>query len=837
MEKNIRIALAGNPNCGKTTLFNALTGSNQFVGNWPGVTVEKKEGKLKKFDGVTVVDLPGIYSLSPYTLEEVVARNFLIGERPDAILNIIDGTNLERNLYLTTQLTELGIPVVVAVNMMDIVRKNGDVINIKELSRELGCKVIEISALKGDGVTEAAAAAVEAAKNGKTIPMHSFSGVVEHAIAHIEEAALHGLPEEQQRWYAIKIFEHDDKVLAKLAIDPEIMKHIDTDIKAAEDELDDDAESIITNERYIYIASIIKACYKKKNAGKLSASDKIDKIVTNRLLGLPIFAVVMFLVYWIAMVAVGAPATDWANDGLFGDGWHLFGIGSADYNDANDEYTAALQAVSAFLGEDIDVEADDFDADALLADMKDFQPTDKTAEIDVEDEETLAIDTFTAYYDAIPDGADEDSTVGMTYVDAVKYFEDNGFDAPDPADYGVWVPGIPVLVGDGLDAANAAPWLSGLINDGIVAGVGAVLGFVPQMLVLFLMLAFLEACGYMARIAFVLDRVFRKLGLSGKSFIPMLIGVGCGVPGVMASRTIENERDRRMTIMTTTFIPCGAKVPFIAMIAGALFGGSAWVSTSAYFIGMAAIIISGIMLKKTKRFAGDPAPFVMELPAYHMPTLGNVLRSMWERGWSFIKKAGTIILLSTIFVWFTTYFGWVDGTFQMLTEDQIDSSILAKIGNAIAWIFTPLGWGNWQATVASITGLVAKENIVGTLGILYGGGDGTVYQNIAAAFTGITGYSFLVFNLLCAPCFAAIGAIKREMNNRGWTWFAIGYQCGFAYLIALMINQFGNLFTGNTNVIGLIFAIAALALIIYMLFRPYKEASTLSTKEASVGVK
>ncbi len=837
MEKNIRIALAGNPNCGKTTLFNALTGSNQFVGNWPGVTVEKKEGKLKKFDGVTVVDLPGIYSLSPYTLEEVVARNFLIGERPDAILNIIDGTNLERNLYLTTQLTELGIPVVVAVNMMDIVRKNGDVINIKELSRELGCKVIEISALKGDGVTEAAAAAVEAAKNGKTIPMHSFSGVVEHAIAHIEEAALHGLPEEQQRWYAIKIFEHDDKVLAKLAIDPEIMKHIDTDIKAAEDELDDDAESIITNERYIYIASIIKACYKKKNAGKLSASDKIDKIVTNRWLGLPIFAVVMFLVYWIAMVAVGAPATDWANDGLFGDGWHLFGIGSADYNDANDEYTAALQAVSAFLGEDIDVEADDFDADALLADMKDFQPTDKTAEIDVEDEETLAIDTFTAYYDAIPDGADEDSTVGMTYVDAVKYFEDNGFDAPDPADYGVWVPGIPVLVGDGLDAANAAPWLSGLINDGIVAGVGAVLGFVPQMLVLFLMLAFLEACGYMARIAFVLDRVFRKLGLSGKSFIPMLIGVGCGVPGVMASRTIENERDRRMTIMTTTFIPCGAKVPFIAMIAGALFGGSAWVSTSAYFIGMAAIIISGIMLKKTKRFAGDPAPFVMELPAYHMPTLGNVLRSMWERGWSFIKKAGTIILLSTIFVWFTTYFGWVDGTFQMLTEDQIDSSILAKIGNAIAWIFTPLGWGNWQATVASITGLVAKENIVGTLGILYGGGDGTVYQNIAAAFTGITGYSFLVFNLLCAPCFAAIGAIKREMNNRGWTWFAIGYQCGFAYLIALMINQFGNLFTGNTNVIGLIFAIAALALIIYMLFRPYKEASTLSTKEASVGVK
>ncbi len=838
MEKNIKIALAGNPNCGKTTLFNALTGSNQFVGNWPGVTVEKKEGKLKKFDGVTVVDLPGIYSLSPYTLEEVVARNFLLGERPDAILNIIDGTNLERNLYLTTQLTELGIPVVVAVNMMDIVRKNGDVINIKELSRQLGCKVMEISALKGDGVSEAAAAAVDAAKNGKTIPMHSFSGVVEHAIAHIEEAVLHELPEEQQRWYAIKIFEHDDKVLAKLAIKPEIMQHIDADIKAAEEELDDDAESIITNERYLYIASIIKACYKKKNAGKLTASDKIDKIVTNRWLGLPIFAVVMFLVYWVAMVAVGAPATDWANDGVFGDGWHLLGIGSADYNDTNDEYTAALQAVSAFLGEDVDVEADDFDADALLADMKAFRTTGKTATVDVEDEETLAINTMTAYYDALPEGADKmDDVVQMTYVDAVAYLEKNGFDAPDPADYGVWVPGIPVLVGDGLDAANAAPWLSGLINDGIVAGVGAVLGFVPQMLVLFLMLAFLEACGYMARIAFVLDRVFRKFGLSGKSFIPMLIGVGCGVPGVMASRTIENERDRRMTIMTTTFIPCGAKVPFIAMIAGALFGGSAWVSTSAYFIGMAAIICSGIMLKKTRRFAGDPAPFVMELPAYHMPTLGNVLRSMWERGWSFIKKAGTIILLSTIFVWFTTYFGWVDGSFQMLSEDQIDSSILAKIGNAIAWIFSPLGWGNWQATVASITGLVAKENIVGTLGILYGGGDGTVYQNIAAAFTGITGYSFLVFNLLCAPCFAAIGAIKREMNNRGWTWFAIGYQCGFAYCIALMINQFGSVFVGKTNVIGLIFAVVILALMIYMLFRPYKEAETLSTKEATAAVK
>ena len=821
MESNIKIALAGNPNCGKTTLFNALTGSNQFVGNWPGVTVEKKEGKLKKFDGVSVVDLPGIYSLSPYTLEEVVARNFLIGERPDAILNIIDGTNLERNLYLTTQLTELGIPVVVAVNMMDIVRKNGDVINIKELSRELGCKVIEISALKGDGVADAAAAAVEAARSGKTIPMHSFSGVVEHALAHIEEAAVHGLPEEQQRWYAIKIFEHDDKVLARLDIDPEVMAHIDADISAAEDELDDDAESIITNERYLYIASIIKACYKKKNAGKLSTSDKIDKIVTNRWLGLPIFAVVMFLVYWVAMVAVGAPATDWANDGVFGDGWHLLGIGSADYNDASDEYTAALQAAGAFLGEELDPEAEDFDASAALAQLKDFKTSEKTAQIDVEDEETLAMNTMTAYYDTLPEGADKlDDVVQMTYVDAVKYFESKGFDAPDPASYGVWVPGIPVLVGEGLEAANAAPWLSGLINDGIVAGVGAVLGFVPQMLVLFLLLAFLEACGYMARIAFVLDRIFRKFGLSGKSFIPILIGTGCGIPGIMASRTIENQRDRRMTIITTTFIPCGAKTPFIAMIAGALFGGSAWVATSAYFIGMAAIIVSGIILKKTKMFAGDPAPFVMELPAYHWPTLGNVLRSMWERGWSFIKKAGTIILLSTILVWFTTYFGWVDGTFQMLTEDQIDGSILAKIGGAIAWIFTPLGWGNWQAAVASITGLVAKENIVGTLGILYGGAE--TYQNLALAFTGITGFSFMVFNLLCAPCFAAMGAIKREMNNAKWTWFAIGYQCGFAYLIALMINQFGNLFTGHVNVIGLIAAIIVLVGMIYMLVRKNK---------------
>ena len=828
MEKQIKIALAGNPNCGKTTLFNALTGSNQFVGNWPGVTVEKKEGKLKKHDNVVIMDLPGIYSLSPYTLEEVVARNYLVGERPDAILNIIDGTNLERNLYLTTQLTELGIPVVIAINMMDVVRKNGDQINVAELSRELGVRIIEISALKGDGVMEAAEAAVKAAEGTKTVPMHTFSGPVEHAIAHIEEAAVHNLPEEQQRWYAIKIFERDDKVLEKLSIPADVMSHIETDIQAAEKELDDDAESIITNERYVYIAELIKSCYKKHNQGQLSASDKIDRIVTNRWLGLPIFAVVMYLVYYIAMVTVGSAATDWANDGLFGDGWHLFGIGTSEYTEVADNYTAASEAISAYY--DLDTEADDFDPDTTLADMKAVQPDSASATIEVEDEETLAMNDMTVYYDAIPADADEETTVGMSYLDAVTYFEENGFDEPDPADYGVWVPGVPVLIGNALEAAGAAEWLNGLILDGIVAGVGAVLGFVPQMLVLFLMLAFLEACGYMARIAFVLDRIFRKFGLSGKSFIPMLIGTGCGIPGIMASRTIENERDRRMTIMTTTFIPCGAKVPFIAMVAGAIFGGAAWVATSAYFVGMAAIIISGIMLKKTKMFAGDPAPFVMELPAYHWPTLGNVLRSMWERGWSFIKKAGTIILLSTIAVWFTTYFGWAEDGFRMLSEEEIDCSILAHIGSLIAWIFAPLGWGNWKAAVASITGLVAKENIVGTLGILYGGGDETVYQALGAVFTQISGYSFLVFNLLCAPCFAAIGAIKREMNNAKWTWFAIGYQCGFAYLCALMVNQFGKAFTGSLNVIGLVAAIAALAFIIYMLVRPYKEATKLSTK-------
>ena len=802
---SIKIALAGNPNSGKTTLFNALTGSNQFVGNWPGVTVEKKEGKLKKHNDVVITDLPGIYSLSPYTLEEVVARNYLIDERPDAILNIIDGTNLERNLYLTTQLTEIGIPVVIAVNMMDLVKKNGDKLNIDELSSQFGCKVVEISALKGTGVMEAAEAAIEAAKNGKTVPLHTFSGPVEHALAHIEEAVVHDMPEEQQRWYAIKIFERDDKVLEKLQIPSDKLDHIEKDIKAAEKELDDDAESIITNERYIYIAEVIKACYKKKNAGKMSTSDKIDRIVTNRWLGLPIFGIIMWAVYWIAMVAVGAPATDWANDGLFGDGFHLFGI-DAGYTEISEKYGEATAIIDGYKA---------YEEEHGAAPTGDFPYT-------VEDEETLEVSEETATLE--------------DYANAVKTVEEIGEEEPDPAAYGVWVPGVPVLVEKALDKANAADWLKGLILDGIVAGVGAVLGFVPQMLVLFLMLAFLEACGYMARIAFVLDRIFRKFGLSGKSFIPMLIGVGCGVPGIMASRTIENERDRRMTIMTTTFIPCGAKMPFIGMVAGAIFGGSPWIAVLAFFIGMAAIVISGIMLKKTKMFAGNPAPFVMELPAYHMPTVGNVLRSMWERGWSFIKKAGTIILLSTIVVWFTSYFGFTQDGFRMLEEEELGLSLLAQFGGLIAWIFAPLGWGNWQAAVASITGLVAKENIVGTMGILYGNGELTAWQALSQAFTPVTGMSFLVFNLLCAPCFAAIGAIKREMNSAKWTWFAIGYQCLFAYAIALMINQFGGLFTGNVNVVGLIFAVAVLAFIVYMLFfKKYKESEKLTVKVSKKG--
>lgn len=793
---NIKIALAGNPNSGKTTLFNALTGSNQFVGNWPGVTVEKKEGKLKKHEDVTITDLPGIYSLSPYTLEEVVARNYLLDEHPDVILNIVDGTNLERNLYLTTQLTELGIPVVVAVNMMDLVRKSGDKIDFEELSEALGCRVLEISALKNQGVMEAAEAAVLAAKSGITLPMHNFSGPVEHVIAHIEEAALHEMPEERQRWYAIKIFEGDDKVIQKLSLDEKIMVHIEEDIKSAEAELDDDAESIITNERYAYIGGIIGRCCRRHNTSKLSTSDKIDKVVTNRFLGLPIFALIMFMVYYISMVTVGTAATDWANDGLFGEGWHLFGIGSDEYAAAAEQYSNASLITEGY---------------ETYIDKNGKVPS-GTFEYTVTDEETLEETVKTATM--------------ADYGKALEVIKEYG-EEPDPASYGKWIPGIPVLAGEALESAGAAPWLCGLINDGIVAGVGAVLGFVPQMLVLFLFLAVLEACGYMARIAFVLDRVFRKFGLSGKSFIPMLVGTGCGIPGIMASRTIENERDRRMTIMTTTFIPCGAKIPFISMIAGAIFGNSAWVATSAYFIGMAAIILSGIMLKKTKMFAGEPAPFVMELPSYHRPTLMNVLRSMWERGFSFIKKAGTVILLSTIVIWFATYFGFTAEGFRMLTEEELDKSLLATLGAALAWVFRPLGWGSWQAAVASVTGLVAKENIVGTMGVLYPGG----WSEIAANFTQTAGYSFLVFNLLCAPCFAAIGAIKREMNNAKWTWFAVGYQCGFAYAVALMINQFGKALSGDVNIAGFVCALAVLVYMVYMIFRPYKESSELKNIE------
>ena len=799
---DIKIALAGNPNCGKTTLFNALTGSNQFVGNWPGVTVEKKEGRLKKHEGVIITDLPGIYSLSPYTLEEVVARNYLISERPDAILNIVDGTNLERNLYLTTQLTELGIPVVVAVNMMDVVKKNGDKINTAELSRELGCNVVEISALKGTGIMEAAEAAVTAAQSGKTLPMHTFSGVVEHAIAHIEEAAVHHMPQEQQRWYAIKLFERDEKALEQLNLSDTVLKHIEEDIKAAEEELDDDAESIITNERYVYIASLMKSCYKKKSSGSLSVSDKIDRVVTNRFAALPIFAVIMFLVYFISISTVGTWATDWTNDGLFGDGWHLFGIGTAQYEEEMTEYAAE----NIWTEELVDTvkqaaEAEVIGAEDLLG--------------AIEDEDFGGFDeAYGTYADALTEAG----------YDIVPIYEAGMENAPDTSEYGVWVPGIPVLIGDGLDAIGIteesnALWLRSLILDGIVAGVGAVLGFVPQMLVLFILLAFLEACGYMARIAFVMDRIFRKFGLSGKSFIPMLIGTGCGGPGIMASRTIENERDRRMTIMTTTFIPCGAKLPIIGLIASALFGNAWWVAPSAYFIGVAAIIVSGIMLKKTKMFAGDPAPFVMELPAYHWPTFGNIMRSMWERGSSFIRKAGTIILLSSIVIWAGSCFGVVDGRFLFDVEMELESSVLGIIGNAICWIFAPLGFGNIKATIATIMGLVAKEEVVGVFGVLDFEG-----------MTQLAAYSFLIFNLLCAPCFAAIGAIKREMNSAKWTWFAIGYQCVFAYVISLIVYQLGLLFTGSGNVIGVIFAAAFIALIEFMLFKPYTEANKLTAK-------
>ena len=792
---NIRIALAGNPNSGKTTLFNALTGSNQFVGNWPGVTVEKKEGKLKKHTDVTIVDLPGIYSLSPYTLEEVVARNFLLGERPDAILNIVDGTNLERNLYLTTQLTEIGIPVVVAINMMDVVKKNGDKINTEELSRQLGCKVMEISALKGTGVLEAAEAAVEAAANVKTVPQHRFSGIVEHAIAHIEEAALHDMPAERQRWYAIKIFERDEKVIAELKLSDELMAHIGEDIHNAENELDDDAESIITNERYVYIASVIKSCYKKKSAGKLSVSDKIDRVVTNRWAALPIFAVVMFLVYYIAVTTVGTWVTDWTNDGLFGDGWHLFGIGTSEYEDAINEYA------EEFIWTDELRQAVDNAVNAGAIGAEDIQSA-------------IADGDFSAFDEAYGTFADSLAEAGYDISGIVDEAMEN---APESSEYGIWIPGIPVLAEMGLDAINCTEWLKSLIIEGIIGGVGAVLGFVPQMLVLFIFLAFLESCGYMARIAFIMDRIFRKFGLSGKSFIPMLIGTGCGVPGIMASRTIENERDRRMTIMTTTFIPCGAKLPIIALISSALFGGAWWVAPSAYFIGAAAIVISGIMLKKTKMFAGDPAPFVMELPCYHWPTFSNIMRSMWERGSSFIRKAGTIILLSSIIIWAGSKFGFVDGSFVFATEMELENSLLGVIGNAICWIFAPLGFGTIKAAVATIMGLVAKEEVVGVFGVLDFEG-----------MTQLAAYSFLIFNLLCAPCFAAIGAIKREMNSAKWTWFAIAYQCGFAYAVSLIVYQLGMLFSGIGNVVGVVAALVVAAFMLYMIFRPYKETNRLS---------
>lgn len=797
----IKIALAGNPNCGKTTLFNALTGSNQFVGNWPGVTVEKKEGKLKKHDGVFVTDLPGIYSLSPYTLEEVVARNYLINERPDVILNIVDGTNLERNLYLTTQLTEIGIPVVMAINMMDVVRKNGDKIDTATLAEALGVRVVEISALKGTGIKEAAEAAIDAAKNSRTVPMHTFSGVVEHALAHIEEAAVHDMPENMQRWYAVKIFERDEKVLEQIKLDESVRRHIEEDIKAAEKELDDDAESIITNERYVYISTLLKGCYKKKSAGKLSTSDKIDRVVTNRFAALPIFAVIMFLVYYISVSTVGTFVTDRANDGLFGDGWHLFGMGTADYDGAMTEYAKENVWTEEFLDE---VSAA---AEAEAVGAGDI--------IDAVNEEDFA--AFDEAYGSFSDSLTEAGYKVSEIYDAA--FSDDAEGVPDPSEYGVWVPGIPALLDTFLDNVGCADWLHSLIVDGIVGGVGAVWGFVPQMLVLFIMLAFLEACGYMSRIAFVLDRVFRKFGLSGKSFIPMLIGTGCGVPGIMASRTIENERDRRMTIMTTTFIPCGAKLPIIALIASALFGGAWWVAPSAYFVGIAAIVISGIMLKKTKMFAGDPAPFVMELPAYHWPRVSDILRSMWERAWSFIKKAGTIILLASIIIWAGSRFGIVDGSFTFSNDMELENSVLGIIGNAICFIFAPLGFGNIKATVATIMGLVAKEEVVGVFGVLDFEG-----------MTKLAAYSFLCFNLLCAPCFAAISAIKREMNSAKWTLFAIGYQCVFAYAVSLMIYQIGSIFTGNPNVIGLVFALAVLAFIIYMLVKPYKESAKLTGK-------
>ncbi len=823
----IKIALAGNPNSGKTTLFNALTGSNQFVGNWPGVTVEKKEGRLKGNKDVMITDLPGIYSLSPYTLEEVVARNYLINSRPDAILNIVDGSNLERNLYLTTQLTELGIPVVMAVNMMDVVNKNGDTLDFKRLSAATGCEVVPISALKGTGIKEAAAKAVAAAGNGKvTASVHKFNDKVEAYLTEIEEK-LDGISEEQKRFYAIKLFERDDKIVEAMNKAPDVSEIVER----AEKELDDDAESIITNERYDYIASVISGCYKKKNKKKLSVSDKIDRIVTNRWLALPIFAVVMFIVYYVSVTTVGTWATDWANDGVFGDGWHLFGIGTSAYEEAAGDYELSQAQVQAFIDE---AAAQGIDTEAVEAALE-------AEEGDEVDE--AAVDKFisdAAGVNAAAEIENEDGEIEETIPVDISGFEAAlNAEEPDPADFGVWIPGIPVLIGALLDKLGTAEWLNSLILDGIVAGVGAVLGFVPQMLVLFIFLAFLEACGYMARIAFIMDRIFRKFGLSGKSFIPILIGTGCGVPGIMASRTIENERDRRMTIMTTTFIPCGAKLPIIALISGALFGGAWWVAPSAYFVGIAAIIVSGIILKKTKMFSGDPAPFVMELPAYHMPTVGNVLRSMWERGWSFIKKAGTVILLATVLIWFLQGFGFEDG-FGMV--EDMDNSLLAKLGGVLAPLFTPLGWGDWKAAVAAITGLIAKENVVGTFGILYHfagevAEDGVeIWSNLASSFTALSAYSFLVFNLLCAPCFAAMGAIKREMNSAKWTWFAIGYQCVFAYAVSLCVYQLGMLFTGGGFGFGTAAAIILVIAFIYLLFRPNKANNTLKYGKKTVNI-
>ena len=850
----MRVALAGNPNSGKTTLFNALTGSNQYVGNWPGVTVEKKGGKLKADKSIEITDLPGIYSLSPYTLEEVVARNFLIQEKPDAILNIVDGSNLERNLYLTTQLLEMGVPVVVAVNMMDVVRKRGDEIHAEQLAKELGCNVVEISALKNEGIDEVVNCLKTIGSAAAPTPI-TFSAVVEEAISTIEGRLPSSVPTNLKRFYAIKLLEKDSKIAAALEGTPDV-----SDVVAkVEKESDDDTESVIINDRYSYISTIIDHCRSKNMASQLTTSDKIDRVVTNRILALPIFVVVMFLVYYISVSTVGSVATDWANDGVFGDGWYL-GSGQEQFDEVSEEFESAQESVDAFEAaaeeEDLDPASETFIEDAEAAGLTatyesydDETGENETVEVDV-DAYQEALDVLAPYQGdqnaiaafeaaAIEEGldpesedfADEAADAGIiaTYVDedgetqevdADTYAEEVEGSEPDPTEYGMWVPGIPVLVEQGLDSIGCADWLKALILDGIVAGVGAVLGFVPQMLVLFLLLAFLESCGYMARIAFILDRVFRRFGLSGKSFVPILIGTGCGVPGIMSSRTIENQNDRRMTVMTTTFIPCGAKLPIIALFAGAVFGGEWWVAPSTYFMGIVAILCSGVILKKTRFFAGDPAPFVMELPAYHLPTIGAVLRSMWERAWSFIKKAGTIILVACILIWFISSYGFVDGVFQAV-EDQNDS-ILAIIGGAICWIFAPQGFGDWQAASATITGLIAKENVVSTFGILYDG-DAGWYANVQAAFTYASGYAFLAFNLLCAPCFAAMGAIKREMNNTKWFFAAIGYQCGIAWVVSLWIYQFAGLAVGEVSFnVFTVLAIATFIAFLWLLFRPNK---------------